>query len=339
MKDFKINFIKITPYIFVTLIAICSFKILMTLHLPNVDTLTNSAISVIDGRPQWKAFQNRLLGPYSIYGISNIIGVSFRTAWFIYNAITLQIFCVLIFWILRNEGFSLKDAFTYLVVLLFAFLTLQNPWLYAWDNLDLIIFTCFTYGIIKSYSFSFFLVIFFIGVLNRESALFISVYLMLNAFKFSKGGLPIKLTNYKSLISGLVMLVCGIIYTQFIRNLFFLSNTEGKPDLDHELIGNHIYFLGNLENIFFTNFTNHHFLITILIFSLFAYFIRNFRSMYDREIKLLIMSLFIFVNILIFGVFNETRMHFILLPFFLFLWICLNDKILNKQQTKKLTKL
>lgn len=334
MNGFKIDYREIKSYIGVTFIAICAFKILMTLHLPNVDELTNVSFAIKNGgEDYWFYWQNRFLGPYSISGISNIFGVSFKSAWYIYHAITLQIFCVLIFWILRHEGFFQKDAFAYLVGILFAFLTLQHFWFFAWDSIDLIVFTCFAYGIAKSYSILFFLIIFLIGMPNRESALFIAVYLMLDAFKFTKGGLPVKLANCKSLIIGFGMLISGIFFTQFIRNLLFVS----KPD--DVLLGNQIYIFVNFKNLFFSNFTNlsevfftpitsHNFIVSIFLLTSFGYFLSNYKSMYDQQLKLLIMSVIIFANILIFGILNETRLYFILLPLHLFLWLSLKGKIL-----------
>ena len=327
MNHLKIFYKDLTPYLFVTFIAICAHKILMALHLPNVESLISAAYGVTEGRPHWLAYQNRLLGPYSILSISTIAGISFKAAWAVYQAVTLHFFCILVFWILKREGLSPKDAITYLIFILFAFLSLQHDLFFPWDNIDLILFTLFAYGIIKSYSIRFFLAIFLIGILNRESALFIAAFLILDSVKFSKGKFSFKLAKPKSLLIGLGMLIAGIFYTKIVRHLLFVSNRDGLPDTKHELIGNHIYLFFNLKNFFFNNFTNQYFYISIFIISSFGYFLRNFRNMDDRQLKLLIISLVLFTNILIFGVITESRMLFILLPFFLFLWLSINQKI------------
>lgn len=315
-------------YLAVTFIAFCAYKILMTIHYPNVDALTDAAFGVVEGRPHWLAYQNRLLGPYTIFGISELFGLSFKTSWLIYNAIALQIFCVLFFWILRRERISIRDSFSYLITTIFSFLTLQHFWFYAWDSIDFIIFTLFAYGIFKAYSIRFFLVLFTIGILNRESALFIALYLILNAFIFPKGLFSLKLDNLKSLVIGMTSLISGIIYTQYIRNLLFISKSDrtgGGRDAEHELIGNHIYLLSNIKSLII-NFTNSNFIVSIFLITTFSYFIMSYQRMCDRQLKALIIALAIFINILIFGLVNETRMHLVLLPFFMFLWVDLNNK-------------
>tara|TARA_Y100000589_G_scaffold322195_1_gene354730 strand:- start:435 stop:1490 length:1056 start_codon:yes stop_codon:yes gene_type:complete len=317
----------ITPYLIVTFISICTFKMLMIRHWPHIDLLTSAALGVTEGKPHWLAYQNRLLGPYSILGLSNLIGISFKTAWTIFHAITIQIFCILCFWIFKREGLRISYAINYLIVFLFAFLSLQFNWFFPWDTIDLILFTCFAYGIAKSFPIPYFLAIFVIGIFNRESALLIAIYLMLDAFTLVKGNFSIQFTKPKSFLTGISILPIGIIYTKYIRELLFISKPDGLPDIKHELIGNHIYFLRNLKELFFYNFTNINFLVSIFLIVSFGYFLGNFLRMNDCQLKLLIMSLIIFLNIIIFGILNETRMYFIILPFFLFLWMSMNIKV------------
>ena len=320
-------------YLAVTFFAICAHKILMTIHYPNADSLVDAAFGVVEGRPHWLAYQNRLLGPYTIFGISELFGLSLKTSWLIYNAIALQIFCVLFFWILRRERISIRDSFLYLITIIFSYLTLQHFWFYAWDSIDSIIFTLFAYGIFKAYSIRFFLVLFIVGILNRESALFIALYLILDAFIFPKGLFSLKLHNLKSLAIGITSLISGIIYTQYIRNLLFISKSDltgGGRDAEHELIGNHIHLLGNIKTLVI-NFTNSNFIVSISLITTFLYFIMSYRRMCDRQLKVLIIALAMFANILMFGLVNETRIHLILLPFFMFLWISLNHKAFSSQ--------
>ena len=318
----------IAQTILVIFIAVFAYKILMNIHLENANTLIDVAKGVTKRTPDWIAYQNRLLGPYSILSISKLTGISFRSAWAYFNAITLQIFCIMFFWILRYEGIQLKKAIGYLIFFLFSFLILQDYFFYAWDSIDLIIFTCFAYFILKSFSKSYFLFIFLLGILNRESALFIPIYLIIDGFQFPKGLFSLRLVKTQSFLMGITMIIGGMMYTKIIRDFLFISKSDGMPDVNH-LIGNHIYLIQNLQNLFFFNLTNGYIYVTIFLIFSFGYFFFKSLIMRDVEIKLLIMSFIIFLNILIFGLINETRMHFILLPFFFFLWLSLNKKIRN----------
>ena len=321
--------INITPYLIVTFISVCTFKMLMIRHGQYIDLLTSAAYGITEGKPHWLAYQNRLIGPYSILGISKLMGISFKSAWTIYHAITIQLFCILCFWFLKREGLRINDAINYLIVMVFAFLTLQFNWFFPWDTIDLILFTCFAYGITKAFPISYFLPLFLFGIFNRESALFISIYLILDSFKFTKGQLLMQFIKPRSLIAGISLFIAGTFYTKFIRSILFISKPNGLLDKNNELLGNHIYFLSNLKDLFLINFTNYNFFVSIFILVSFGYFISNFRKMDDRQLKLLIMSLIILASIIVFGLLNETRLYFIILPFFLFLWLSLNMKIKN----------
>ena len=317
---------ELIAYLLVSFIAVCTYKILMTTHMPNIDALTSAAKGVTEGRPHWLAFQNRLLGPYAVLAISTL-GLTFKTAWAIYNAVTLQLFCVLFFWILRREGLTHKDAFTNLIYILFAFLALQHYWFYTWDSIDIIIFTAFAYGILKSLPTRFFFALFVIGIFNRESALFIAAYIALNSFTFSQGNIVPKLTKIKNLLLGSALALLGALYTKTIRHALFVSKLrDGLPDSEHVLIGNHVYFFSNLKNLFFQNFTDRNFFISIFILFTVYYFASRYRRMHDNQIKLFLVSMVMLLNILVFGLVNESRMHFILLPFFFLLWFSLTNQ-------------
>ena len=94
---FKKNKIELTSYLVVTIIVICAFKILMDMHNPMVDEVVSAALGVTEGRPHWLAFQNRLLGPYTIIGISNISGLSVKSSWytfFVFNTPAYLVLCM-----------------------------------------------------------------------------------------------------------------------------------------------------------------------------------------------------------------------------------------------------
>ena len=69
----------IAQTIIVFFIAVLAYKILMNIHWKNANTLIDAAKGVTKGTPHWIAYQNRLLGPYSILSISKLTGISFRS--------------------------------------------------------------------------------------------------------------------------------------------------------------------------------------------------------------------------------------------------------------------
>lgn len=322
---------EVISYVFVTFLAINVFKLLILIHWPNVAILAGEAQHVIDGNPCCFAFQSRILAPYLILLIS-MIGVNFFVAWKIYHAICLEVLCILLFSILRRESLSTKLAFNYLVCFLFSFLLMQHDILHTWDAIDLIIFTAFAYGILKSFSISFFVLLFAIGIFNRESAMFLAFYLTLNSFEFRTGKIFPSFRNFKSLLVGSVLMVLGAVYTNFIRHALYVGDKQIK--LKGNFMGNYFgFFKNNIKQLFYSNYLIENFKdfpissVPLFVCLFLCYFAMHFRRMNDRQVKLFVVALVMFLNVLIFGFLNETRLYFVFLPFFLFLWLSIHNKI------------
>lgn len=307
-------------YLFAAIIAVCAYAILMTFHLRNIDVITSAAYGVIEGKPHWLTYQNRLLGPYLVLFISKI-GLSYATAWQVFTGLFLLIESLLLFHLLRRDNLSASEAIKYLIIFMICFLVLQNYWFYTWDSIDLVIFTLFAYGVVNSKSAFFFFLLFLIGILNRESALFIALFVVIDAFKFNTASFLVKFVDVKKFLLGCVLLASGIFYTNYVRHALFVSKSDGQPDAEHVfIIGNHI-FLNSISYLHFDYIFSIgllYFLSALVAIILFA---AKVRKRGDREFKCFLMLLILIANIFMFGAFNETRVFFIILPFVLFLWI------------------
>ncbi|MEI8186759.1 MAG: hypothetical protein WCG19_08685 [Chlorobiaceae bacterium] len=322
------NVKKYEPEYFIYLVAIflgiCTFQVYSMMHTSNFSALTLASSGVVEGKPYWIAYQNRLLGPYLVLGIS-MIGCSYEIALKAFTLLLIILESLVLLRMMRMVQVSQKQSLWYLVAFLFAFLTLQDYWFYTWDSIDLLIFTFFSFGIIEGKKAAYFLVLFIIALLNRETALFIAVYLMLDAFLININKKIVALKNPKQFLFGLLLLITGLVYVKVLRHLLFISKTDGNPDTEHELIGNHIYFFNNVTDMFFNNLFNINIIYSVGIIFCITYFVYNIKRYSGTALKCFIMLILLFLNILIFGIFNEARMHFILLPFFLFLSIHLSD--------------
>jgi hypothetical protein len=310
----------VAGYVAAVLCAAGVYKVLMAFHAPHIKILIGITDRIIQGKPDWLAQQNRLLGPYLVLLISKL-NVSFSIAWMIFTGLWLAIESVLLFYVLRKQDQTPIESIKFVVIFWFFFLTLQDFWLYTWDGIDLIIFTLFAYGIIKEKSTAFHLALFSVAIFNRESALFIATYILVSAFKFTVRPPSLKLVGWSKLLLGGLLLVGGTAYTQYVRHVYFVSTGDGRPDVEHQLLGNHVRLLENLRSIFVDCFGSEAFPIFIIVVLAIAFFLSRIRSFQDGELKCLLISLVILLNTMVFGLFNETRMFFILLPFALFLSI------------------
>jgi len=314
-------------YAIVALIALCGFKIFYDMHAFNISDLADAAYGVTIGKPHWIAYQNRILGPYFILLISSIGGITFKTSLIFCTLIFFEIACLMDFFIMRLENMSIINSLFSTTIFAFLFLTFQHYWFYIWDSLDLLIFILFAHGILKQKSNLWLISLYLVAIFNRESALFIPLYMMLNAFFIDVKKLTIKLVHFKSIILGLLLLSFGALYTKWIRHALFISKADGSPDDQHGTIGNHVYFIENINKLFFHNFFDRNFIFSCILIVALVTFSLKAKKMSDSQIKCLIVIFLIFSSILIFGLANETRMYLILLPFFLFLWSSMNGNL------------
>ncbi|MGC8774081.1 MAG: hypothetical protein ACP5R6_02310 [Chlorobaculum sp.] len=300
------------------LISLSVFKVLMQIHDGHFEALVNAAHGVIEGKPHWIAYQNRLLGPYTVYFISKL-GLSFHFSLKIYILSMVFLQNITLFFLIRHMNIKHQESLAWVILYCFAFILVQHYWFYTWDSLDAIIFTLFAWGIFNVQSPYYFAIIFCVALLNRESAIFISLYILIDAFNFKSAKEP-HFVSLKKLLIGISLILAGLAYTKAIRHYLFISKPNGQPDTAHELIGNHIYLSQNLLDLFVHNafsleIINSAFIIisTLYFSSLLA------RSHSDKQIKALLIFFAIIANILTFGLINETRMFIILIPFVIFL--------------------
>ncbi len=306
-------------YFFILLfISLCVYKVIAQIYSPYWQELSDVANGVFTGHPQWIAYQNRLMGPYLVqfisgFGISNISAVK------VFTLLTITIQNLVLFSLLVKSGISYSKSMIYIVFYFFVFICIQDYGFYTWDSIDAILFSLFVWGIFQGQSAAYFLLLFLTAILNRESALFISLYLVIDSFQFNK--MKIHLASKSKLVIGSLLTIGGIIYTKLIRDYLFISQPNGLSDSTHAQIGNHFHFQKNILDLFFNNLTSLNILNSIFILGSIAYLIYFIRQYTDRQIKAFVVFIILVVNILIFGVINETRMYIILVPFLIFFQI------------------
>ncbi len=323
----------ITYTILIIFISIAVYKVLMQIHAVNFELLSGAAHGVLDGKPHWKAYQNRILGPYCVYFIS-MMGISYSSAMKIYILLMIILQNILFFSLIQKTRTSLGNSLAWVIIYSFFFILVQHRWFYTWDNIDAIIFTLFTYGIFKSKPMCYFVILFCVGILNRETALFIALYIAIDSFHF-KSITKFYLISTKKLITGGCLILFGIIYTKAIRDFLFIGNPDAFSVKHHELMDNHIYFSKNIEELFYNNIFTVNIINSAFILGSIIYFMYSIKSYVDSQIKALLIYCVIVTNILIFGLINETRTYIILIPFIVFLIISKENLTFTSIQPEK----
>ena len=284
--------------------------------------LSEAASGVLDGRPHWRAYQNRLLGPWLVLGLSKV-GISHRTALIVFSALAFLVHNFLLAHFLRRLGQSPLATTLWVLFFCTAFLLLQHRWFYTWDSIDLILFTCVFYAVYFGAPDRVFLILFSIGLMNRESALFIALFLVLDgaSLLWQKSG-EAKGKAAARLILGVVLLILGGAATKLARDFLFVERQWGGADLDHALLGNHLRFADNVRDIFYVNWFNRNVLHTAPLVLFLSFLILTCPWQTRRQRVGTLIALALFGGVLIFGAFNETRM---LLPFLTLFTFCVVD--------------
>lgn len=298
-------------------VSVAVFKVLMQIHAAHFESLSQATYGVLEGKPHWIAYQNRLLGPFMVYLISKL-GCSYLFAFKIFILLMVALQNFLLFFLLRKLHIPSRNALTLVAIYSFSFLLVQHRWFYAWDCIDAMVFTLFAYGVFQAKSIQYFVLLFCMGILNRETALFIALYIIIDAFHFEPIKYRLYLVSKIKLAIGGFLILFGIIYTKVIRDYLFISRPDNTPDTAHELIGNHILLISNLKSLFFYNLFSTDIINTVFILGTTGSMIHYIKLYTDAQIKALLVYYAIVANIIFFGFINETRMYIILLPFLIF---------------------
>ncbi|WP_338848927.1 hypothetical protein V8J88_08285 [Massilia sp. W12] len=297
-------------------LALAVYKVLLQIHGAHFAELTQAAQAVFERKPHWLAYQNRLLGPALIKLIS-CFGLDWGAAYKLFIFLMLQAQSFVLFALLQKQT-GAAAALRWLGLYLLGFLLLQHYWFYPWDCIDALIFTLFAYGVLQAKPIGFFLALYAVEIINREAALFIALYIVLDAFTFDLSTLRLRLESRTRLLCGILLLIGGALYTKWIRSYLFISTINGGDDSAHRTLGNHVYFVDNLKNLLYQNFTSTDVLNSAFVLGSCAFLLARCKHYSQAQFKGMLIYLGIMLNILIFGLVNESRMYIALLPLLLF---------------------
>lgn len=302
--------------------ALAQFQLVLVLYQGALASSLLAAKGVYEGTPHWVVYQNRILGPYVLEFLGSFLANPLKGYLvFFVAAQTLSGYLILIVSkaILKNENplgpFFMFQALFSIIIVPHA----PSPWIYVWDHLDILVFIIFFFLVEAKKDWRYFTGLFLIAIFNRESALFISLWMILDPMMKMLYQKPRKLDT-KTLFAGLASMVGGIVLINYLRKILLVRETG--PEIFHkpELAGNVIHFkLG--ENIGFIKQAIIEFGgnvdVTIVLF-LMAYLVIIYllaRKNSDKYLALCATQLALFASIMLFAAIEEVRIHLELIPF------------------------
>lgn len=315
---------RLVDFMILLFIAACSSKIFYMIHHEQFDTFADAAYGVILGKPHWVAYQNRFLAPLATYLIT-YAGFDYLTATFIFYNTCIFILAFVLYYLIFDIVRERLFALLYLIAFFFVFMAYQHYWFYVWDAVDIIVFSLFAFGIIKNRTAGYFVLLFFVSIFNRESAMFIALYIIVSSFEYHNKRPYIVLIKKYKLMLGLFLLICGAVFVKLLRSLYFISQPNGFNDDAHQTFGNHFYILGNLKSLLWSNLTNANILNTLFLLVPFLYFFKCVKLYNQNQYELLLLIASVGSSILLFGFLNESRNLLVLIPMYLALWLSVQN--------------
>lgn len=312
--------------ILVSFLALAQFRLILLVMGPRLEHILNAAYGIVEGTPHWRIFQSRIMGPYLAEFFGNLLNVGFQNGFMISVVFLFVVFYAVFIFVCKS---ILVDRSKIMLAIVTAFtlntILIQGYWLYLWDIIDLIVFTLFIWGVLKKKSFWFLLGLILIETFNREVALFLAGWMILDAFIriptktksiFSKDLISI---NYKQAVASLIVLLISYFTIELLRDTLLIREVGPEIFSDVKESGTiiNLQLWGNL-NAFARSFYDplHHynivFNVIILYIPVWAVFsIKN--GDYDEK-RINLFALILWFLILFFGLIYETRVWLSLVP-------------------------
>lgn len=290
-----------------------------------------AALGVVNGLPHWRIYQSRVLGPYLVNWLTATVP-GYAEAFFAFAVLALAfagfLTLVLAFRLFRDTTAALACFF--IMHAMFAFL-LAHPWLYAWDFGSLILFTIFVYLVMSGGGWFSFTLLFLVAVLNRESALFIALWMIANPLLRwlidAPGDEETSRSDRKIFLAGAACVAAGLVIIERLRTTLLVREIApeafGDPSLGSDF---HLRLWDNLAMIrrVFTEFVTPrfdramYFMVPIFIGMIVLLALALIRRNAGRFLGLALVHMALLASVLAFGVLLEARIYIEFIPFVAF---------------------
>ena len=307
---------------FFSSIALCRL-IAFVFQPANYAGNAEASLGVTTGHPVWKMWQSRVLGPYFIEALT-FGSLDYVKAHILFQIITVAIAAFLCWRLGKKYGGSDQSALLALTVFVMCFaLLLRPPYLYSWDFIDIIVFILFIDLVLSGMSLPWFIGLFAIAIWNRESAVIIALWLILDPlvrfFYQRQCKLQSNPLDWRRMLAGAICIATGFLTVELLnRNL--LVETKGTAD-GYPIDLYHLAQWRLPENIdtlkhSLTHFDRYFtiavpaFLATVIVLG--ACVVRHDPQ---RYLALYLVELSYIASLFVLGALTETRIYLALIPF------------------------
>jgi hypothetical protein len=310
------------------LLAIAQFRLIAMMLQADYGRSIQAAAGVVEGRPHWRVYQNRILGPYAIEGLSSVFP-SYIAA-HVFLSIVVLAAAGFIAWRIGERVGGRRSALLALVTLhLGSALLLAKqvgvlPWLYIWDHIDILVFVLFVEFVVADRPWPWFAALAGVGVFNHESAVFVAGWLIVDPvarwYLGKTGRIPPAGIDRRRVLIGALLVATSMLVVESLRTALLVEEIGAQlfGDLPNTIGGSFHVTLGDNVRTLNAIFTQSDYamptLVPIYLLGVVALIIAIARRDPDRFLGLAATYLVLIASLLTFGRLLETRIYVVLIP-------------------------
>ena len=217
-------------------LTILEARVVWLVHRSNMPRLVSESHGITDGHPAWATYQSRVLGPFTILFLARTFHWTEERSYHVFGDLMMFAGNLLAFGVGRRLSQHPSAGWILAGTNAAVFTFMQDFWLYPWDFIGALTMMLFAYGIWAGAGISFFVVVFLFELLNRETAIFVALWLVFDG--------AVRLLRRQSeapvrLMVGLALVVAGSLWLNFVRDSLLQYQTmptEGRDMMMGQLV-------------------------------------------------------------------------------------------------------
>ena len=305
------------------LLALIQVHHIFIIYSTTLNANIDAAVGVTTGHPHWRVYQNRILGPYLLKGLAGLFSGGYTDSYTLIMIASLTLAGHQAWRIGKKLGGTQTGWFA-LVLLHLAFVSiLSQSWLYLWDFIGLNVFLAFVDFVISERPWYWFLGLFAVAILNRDSAQLIALWMILEPTCrwLTRRPLPGR-TSLTMVSAGIICIAVGRWIIDFLRTSLLVEEVGFKivggipagygPDFFWNLPTNLMLLQQILHPGSLTEFVYSFLPLAIFIIAIYFVIVLAYREL--RYLALAMIFAVSLVLILLFGSMPETRVFMETIP-------------------------
>ncbi len=308
-------------------LSLIFFRLLLMIHEQHLGALIKTAHDITTGYAPWRVYQSRVLGPFTAKALAATSGLDYPNSYLLLMLALVLALVLLSFALFRSLWSSTSWALAGTLSMLGFMLAVQHPvYLYLWDLIDPIVFLLLGYGVLRRRGDIYFVLLFLPAVLNKESAMFVALWLLLDGLlepapdRFS--GLRLRLRSPRRIALGLLLLAGGAGLAEWLRSELWVPPPPVELLTAKAMPGAGAYFHFKLlrnAQVFIRLITHPDYVMNFAVPTFLLLFVPWFAVHHWRRLQgparvLLLVTLLFYLSLVVFGAMFETRIYMPLAP-------------------------